>query len=398
MNIKRILYSSLVDVSVPYGPGVNERGFIKDMARRFGDNFKVVIPRPSKGLPDDLSHADVSYLNYSRTSRTPLGWLEARVTGCFKLISMAKIFNPDLIVIRPGAFSLPQFFLSRCMSVSYALKTAGGGNYDAFYKTSPARRIFSGINEYIFSKLLRKCITVDMVSDLQRRSLTEKYPWIAERAYMIDNGADLEMFSSKENGNIRKQLGFSENDLVVGYVGAFPMRRGGKEVIDLVKYLQGSLPIKGIVVGDSGEADQCRQYADENDIGQLVIITGQIDYEDVPKCMKAMDVGLSILRPEQQNACEQKIRQYLSSGLCVVGTPGSNDFLKGYDFARIVSGESIAEIAEAVLSLVKDDPDGLNKRADTARQFAQEELSIESRNSYRLKLWEDALAKAEARK
>jgi glycosyltransferase involved in cell wall biosynthesis len=392
--LNRLLYTSLVDVSVPYGPGVNERGFIKDMSRRFGDNFKAVIPRPSKGLPDDLRHADIAYLNYSRSSRTPFGWMEARLIGCFSLRKIVKEFQPEFIVTRLGAFSLPQFIATYRNSIPFALKTAGGGNYVAFYNANPVRRVFSGINEYIFANQLKKCVTVDVVSDIQLKSLTERYPWISERAFMIDNGVDLEMFSSEEDCNIRDQLGFEENNLVLGYVGAFPMSRGGREVIDMVKSLQDLLPVKGLIVGDSGEAGQCRQYACDKRVEEHIVITGQVEYERVPCFMKAMDIGFSILSPDKQHASEQKVRQYLASGLSVVGTPGSNDFLKGYDFARIVSGKSISEIAEAVFSFLAEGREGLMKRGKEARKFAENELSIESRNTYRLKLWKNVLVEA----
>ena len=391
-TLTRILYSSFADISLPYGPGVNERGFIKDMAKRFGENFKVVIPRPSKGLPKELQNANISYMNYLKSSRSILGWVEARLLGCFRLRSDIKEFKPDLMVIRSGSLALPYLFSAIDGSVPFALKTAGAGSFEAFYRTNPLRRITSGSNEYILSKLLAKSIAVDVTGDVHRESLIKLCPKIADRVYVIDNGVDLGMFSSRNGPMIREKYGIAADDIVIGYVGGFPMRRGGKEVIDLIGNLYESLPVKGIIVGDSGEVEQCREHARHTEVSDLITITGQVDYEKVPDLMDAMDIGLGILRPQQQHACEQKVRQYIASGLCVIGTQGSNDFLRGHDFARVVPGENMSEITDAALSLLEEGSIGLKKRAEKARQYAKEKLSIESRNNSRLTIWDEALS------
>lgn len=393
MIIQRILYTSLVDVSVPYGPGVNERGFIKDMAKRFGGNFKAVIPRPSKGLPGELHKVNISYLNYLISGRNIFGWIETRLIGCLRLKSIISEYRPNLIVMRLGALPLPAFFCVLPNSVPYALKTAGVGSFERFYKTNPLRRITAGSNEYILNKMLTHCIAVDVVTDVQRKSLIESYPQVADRAFVIDNGVDLEMFPANDGSIAREKFSIAADDIVFGYVGGFPMRRGGKATVDLVKYLHDhvSLPVKGIIVGDSGEAEQCRQYARQSGISELITVTGQVSYEEVPELMSAMDVGLSILRPQEQHASEQKVRQYLAAGLCVIGTRGSNDFLRDHDFARVISGDTVSEIADAALSLLDRGRAGLKERAKGSKRLANKELSIESRDNYRLKLWTEAL-------
>lgn len=383
-------------MSLSYGPGVNERGFIKDMNLRLGQSFKAAIPRPSKGLPIDLCDSNISYLNVSESCRSLSGWIETRLIGCLKLMRIVKDFKPDLVIMRLGAFPLPQFFLSLVVSTPFAIKHAGPGHFDFFYKVNPIRRITSGFNEFMLKKMLNQSLMIDVVSVIQFHSLIRRYPSVSERTYVIDNGADLSMFSIKSSENkskMREVLHINEDDFVIGYVGSFPMRRGGKEVVDVVKSLQHAMCIKGIIVGDSGEAQNCRKYVHENGLDDFVNVIGEVDYMEVPKYMKIMDVGFSIRRPYEQHCSELKVRQYLASGLCVVGTPGSNDFLQGYEFARIVSGKSIREISEAVLSLFKEGRAGLMKKRKSASFFAQSELSIESQNNFRLKLLAKAIEK-----
>jgi len=382
---------SLVDISVPYGPGVNERGFIKDMARRFEENFKAAIPRPSMGLPLELRHTNISYLNYSKSSRNAFGWLELRLAGCLRMRSIIKTFQPDFIVMRVSALSLPQYFGAILTKIPFALKTAGAGRFESFYKVSIPRRIMAGSNEYIFRTLLNKSVLIDVVSDMQRISLITKYPQIKDKTCVVDNGVDFELFSSGNGVEKRNKLGIDYNHFVFGYVGGFPFSRGGKEVIDLIKYFKGSLPVMGLIVGDSGEAVKCKQYSLHLGVADLVTITGQVDYMEVPDLMNAIDIGLSILRPDKIHASEQKVRQYLAAGLSVIGTQGSNDFLRGYDFAQVVTGVDMQEIIKAASTLLAEGRSGLKRRATHAKNFIQKNHTIESKSNLRLKLWSEAI-------
>jgi hypothetical protein len=85
---------------------------------------------------------------------------------------------------------------------------------------------------------------------------------------------------------------------------------------------------------------------------------------------------------------EQKVRQYLATGLCVVGTTGSNDFLRGRDFARIVETEDPEETVGAVASFFDRGRKELAALSKKARNFADSELSYSQRNERRIELWE----------
>jgi glycosyltransferase involved in cell wall biosynthesis len=184
-------------------------------------------------------------------------------------------------------------------------------------------------------------------------------------------------------------LGFAADDFVVGYVGNVPMQRGGKEVIDVVACLGSNWNVKGLVVGDGGEAQACRQYAQQRGVSDAVVICGELDYGQLPDVVASMDVGLSILRPRERGASEQKVRQYLAAGLCVVGTAGSNNFLRGHEFARVVETAQPEEVVSAVASFLEAGREGISKLGLRARLFAEDALSIEARNDERLQLWRE---------
>ena len=386
---KRILYTSLVDVSLPNGPGVNERVFLKDMAGRFGEDLCAVIPEPSRDFPEELSDLDRVFIPVHGPIRSPLGWTQVRAMGSRHLLRTARRFRPDLVVMRTGAIPLPHFMFSVRSNVPYVLKTIGDASFQRFYADHRVGRFLSPFNEAMVRRLLRGALCVDLVSSSQRDIAIQMDPDLAQRTHVIDNGVDLDYFSPGAAAGIGAKLGFPEGDPVIGYVGNLPMQRGGTEVIDAVAAFQGARRLRGLIVGDSGEADACARYASENGVAELVSVVGEVDYSKVPGLMAAMDIGLSILRPEERGASEQKVRQYLASGLCVVGTSGSNDFLKGNDFARVVESSQVHVVKAAIESLLAGGQERLSGLKSAARSFAESKLSISSRNDQRIAFWQE---------
>ena len=193
----------------------------------------------------------------------------------------------------------------------------------------------------------------------------------------------------------RQSLGFEYDDIVIGYVGSAPMRRGGKEVIDVIAALASKLQVKGLIVGDSGEAEECREYAKNMGVADLVIVYGEADYSMVPSLMSVVDCGLSIRRAEERGASELKVRQYLASGVCVVGTVGGNDFLRGHEFARVVETEETDQVVAAVVSLIAVGSAAVSALGEKARSFALAELTISLRNDKRLQYWAEHIGNNE---
>jgi glycosyltransferase involved in cell wall biosynthesis len=389
--IERILYSSLIDVSLPSGPGVNERLFLREMMDRLGNQFCAVIPTPSRGIPQALRNLNVRLIPVGRSVRTRTGWLLARTVGVPVLIRELKAFQPDLLVMRVGAFALPYYAVAKRRIAPYALKTAGGVTFEHFYNLHPVARPFSKLNRRVAREIWSGGISIDVVNEDARRRLLAVYPHLEGRVHVVDNGVDITHFRLRDDSRIRSSLGIDPNEMVVGFVGNFPMRRGGKEVVDVVSALRSHYPVKGLIVGDTGEAESCREYVRQSDAEADIIVYGEADYADVPTLMSCVDIGLSILRPRERTNAELKVRQYLASGACVVGTVGSNDFLRGHSFAQIVESEEPQHVILAVESLLAQGKAALSRWGAEARLFAERTLSMAARNSERIRIWENAL-------
>lgn len=389
----RILYLSLVDLSMSSGPSVNERGFLKDMALRFGDRFLALVPRTKRPLPKDLDDVSIEFISYVPGSKTIFGWLESRISGCFKAQLFINSFKPDVIVMRAGALALPQYVVARKnTSLPYFLKTAGGGDFNSFYNQNFMRRVISGINEIIFHFLIKNAQCIDVVSKMQVDSLSSCFPDSADKIFQIDNGVDTSLFNSEERVRVRERFGWGEQDVVLGYAGSQPYKRGAKELIHCVAAHKNE-GVYGLVIGRLDNNDDCLSLTKSLGVEHLVTFTGEVDYTDVPDLMSTFDIGFSLLELNERSASEQKVRQYISTGAFVIGTHGSNDFLEEMSFASVLD-DNIPELAcEAVQQYLNMNFNVRYSLRNDAKNYAINHGSISKKNEERLALWWKYLAK-----
>lgn len=383
----RVLYVSSVDISVPYGPGVNERGFIRDMVQKLGDEFQALIPKPLYTELNDMPRGPVNFTTYGLGSRSYRGFLEARTLGAVTACRMAKNFKPDFLAMRIGALPICELLVAKSLpGIPYALKTAGSGDMSRFYERNTGADILRSMDNKIRNRLINGAAQIDVVSSDQARSFVEHYPAVTGRVEVIPNGVDVELFNDEKRDESRTKFGWEKKDIVIGYVGGFPMYRGGREVIDLVSKFQ-DRDVYGVVVGDSGQAESCKLYAEKSGVADRMLITGQIDYLALPFIMSGLDVGISALRQNERHESEQKVRQYLATGAYVIGTQGSNDFLKGVEFASVVEDEDSDTLAQALKKFLNFHYKQRQGLRESARHFAHQKLATPRLNDIRMESW-----------
>lgn len=390
-NPLRIFYSSYVDLAEPYGPAVNETMFIKNMLQRADVDFHWCIPAPSGRAPITADGSSVEYFTRGGFGRSVLGWLSTRLLSGRRLSRGIRECRPELIVLRSGSVPLSQYIAVRSTGVPYVIKTAGDGSRWSGRGIPVIARVVGMIDRVVRGRLYSGAKFIDVVSEQHRRGLLERGLVTEERVAVLDNGVDLAMFEHADVQAARDRLGLREGQFCIGYVGNYPMTRGGRELIDAVAAADDP-NWRGVIVGDGGDAERCREYARERGVDRAIQILGALPYESIPAIMPGLDVGLSLKTGCEQGSSELKVRQYLACGVPVVGSPGSNDFLVGEEFARVVDPECTEEIVAAIRDLQNRSASGGSQSIQSqAKSFARTQLSIESRNEARLRYWRNAL-------
>lgn len=115
---------------------------------------------------------------------------------------------------------------------------------------------------------------------------------------VIDNGIFLDKyrFNPVVRERMRKQLGISKKDILLGHVGGFNEQKNQAFLLDVMKKLDSKYKL--ILVGQGGMFDQVKKQTEEMDLGDRVIFTGSV--HNVPDYLSAMDVFILPSRFEGQ--------------------------------------------------------------------------------------------------
>jgi hypothetical protein len=188
-----ICYISHVDISLPNGPGVNEREFLlalREESMLRGDRASCIIPRPS--LPLDAPLPDAHFFRPSiPVSRFPsLNRLLANVQLARLIIGLNWRHDYDLHILRLSRTGLFIPVLLRLLGKPYGIKTLG--NTKKFNRAG--RRPW---NERIVTLLFRRILRDSLATDVCTPQLEEYYRsgYGVDNIQVVDNAVNVERFS-----------------------------------------------------------------------------------------------------------------------------------------------------------------------------------------------------------
>lgn len=388
----KILYISFVDISLPKGPSVNEREFIPALSKLTDGNSHFVIPKPKFDVSSDLENVSVSFIKNSK-NRTPHLWLAQQIQVVRTVKKLLKEQQFDMLLFRSGVFPFSVNIINSFSGLPYAVKTAGSGQYKVFEEKPFFVRKLKPLNQFLFKKVIRGAIAVDVVSTIQKGSL-ENITGVYNKIHFVDNGVNTDRFIIKDKLAVREKLGLSHFDQIIGYVGGSPWERGGLQIIESLPELLETYPkLGGVIVGGGSKMDILYTKAKELGVESNVHFAGEVPFSEVCNYINAFDIGVSQLYKDKQGSSEQKVRQYLACGKPVLVSPGAvNNFVEENKVGYIVSDPyDISEFTRKVLSLFSDLNYSTVSTTEKIREYAIQNLSVDSRVKQRLVLYRKEL-------
>ena len=389
----QIAYVNSFDLALSAGPNVNEREFVAALHKRIGGRLRVLIPRPSRPLPE-LEGCRVTYLRRPERGQ-PLSWLlheRDLARQCLRLLDEQPV---DLLVARIGVMPIGLARVMRSRRPRLALKHMTGFP-TAFVRVQHGHRYLMAVaampfRAWLTKRLARQAIGMDACTPQLAASISENLGVDPARVAVIDNGTNTERFAPRDRHSARARLGLERFDPIVGFVGGHPSQRGGIEMIQAARAILAKYPRAGFVIVGGGERlDALSRLAADLGVSDRVVLPGVVDYERVPEYVAAFDVGLALDIEERWDAignANQKIRQYLASGRPAIATRGGNDFLVAHGLGTILESRDVEHVVSAIdrwLSLEPEAREALERRAV---DFARRELSVAGLVEQRLAFW-----------
>jgi glycosyltransferase involved in cell wall biosynthesis len=145
----------------------------------------------------------------------------------------------------------------------------------------------------------------------------------SDKTQVIRAGIDVEQFKPTANfGNIRRQCGFKETDIVLFFMGWLYHFSGLKEVArELAK--RDSENLKMLVVGEGDAFEDLKQIRDKHNLQDRLILTGQKPYTDMPAFISAADICLLPAYPWEKTMHDIvpiKLYEYMAMNKPVIAT------------------------------------------------------------------------------
>jgi len=177
---------------------------------------------------------------------------------------------------------------------------------------------------------------------------------------VLHNAASLDKFSPAIDGRaVRQRLGFSAEDVVVGFVGGFSVWHGAHLLLEAAPLaLRKNEHIRFLMVGGREghpRFEDFKRGAEERGLTEAFRFTGEVARERVPEHIAAMDV--CVIPWATEYGSPTKTFEYMAMGKALVApaVAALREVLEHGKSALLVETGNVAQIAEALVRLA-DDP------------------------------------------
>lgn len=188
---------------------------------------------------------------------------------------------------------------------------------------------------------------------------------------------------AEEVAATRKALGLPADSFIATFVGHIQERKGCDLLLEAWQRLLERPGFSGHLVlvgpyrrdGDENEFIARLKPVLKNAAAGNVIFTGQVDYAEVPRYLRASDC---FVFPSKREGLSKAVIEAMACGLAVICTsiPGvTDDMIDDGKDGIVLDHRNPAELAQAIFKL-KEDPDLRNKLAANAIQKVRDKFSI----------------------
>jgi len=224
-------------------------------------------------------------------------------------------FNPDVII----GFGI----LNAMLAIRLARKTPFVYYIiDSLHRLVP-KKTFQSLAKYIESKNMKKANRVVVINE-QLKDYAINMGANPEKTYVVRAGIDAERYDPNiDGGEIRREYGIKDDDIVLFFMGTLFNFSGLKEVATELAKIKDEKPnIKLLFVGKGDALEDIQKIREEHHLENRIILTGRQPFKRIPKFLAAADI---CLLPAYNNEIMRdivpiKMYEYMAMGKPVIAT------------------------------------------------------------------------------
>lgn len=169
--------------------------------------------------------------------------------------------------------------------------------------------------------LAGNCSRILVATDKERDHLIHHYGASPETIGVVPCGVNLDLFRPLDKATSRQQLGFSQDESIVLFVGRFAPLKGIDRLMAAVAYLKDYQKLRLVIVGGDGlstpESQNLQRLSRELGIQDSVTFVGRVEQDNLPPYYSAAD---ALVVPSHYESFGLVALEALASGTPVVAT------------------------------------------------------------------------------
>jgi glycosyltransferase involved in cell wall biosynthesis len=205
----------------------------------------------------------------------------------------------------------------------------------------------------------RRCHLILSVADAMTEQFLARGIGHPDQYITVRSGMEIDPFlhprPGEERSCIRSELGYSDDDFVVGTVARLAEHKGHDDLLDALETPMRADPnLKLLWVGDGWWKDRLLARLDAMGLRDRVTLTGLVPQDRVPAMMRAMDV---LCHPSSREGLPRTVPQALLAGVCPVAydVDGTREVCIDMKTGRLVPRADTDALRRAILWL-RDHP------------------------------------------
>ena len=216
-------------------------------------------------------------------------------------------------------------------------------------------------------------VITEQIGDKIIRRLPQIQP---AKIHIVPSGTNTDLYRPMEKDQCRSLLHLEPSRTYIGFMGSLLEHQGVQVLIDAASRVVHSFPNACfVVIGEGPLKNRWRQSASERTLQRHFLFTGEIEYNETPVWINAMDICTAPYMRTAGFRSPVKIFDYLACARPVIASriPGTTDIFEGSGAVRLVEPEDKDELAAAIKDILSNEETaremGLKGRALVEGQY-----------------------------
>ena len=316
------------DVLLVSGPGLGPEGSLEADARGRGVPLKIIpaLKRPIHPMRD--------WQSYSAIAR------------------ILRAYHPDVVHTHSGKAGLLGRLAAYRANIGVIVHTVHGAPFH-HYQSRPARIFFRQCERIAAAR----CHAIISVADAMTDQLVAAKVAPREKFTTIYSGMDVESFlqANKQRQQVRHELGFTDDDVVVGKFARLFHLKGHQDFIAAVAKVASRMPqLRVVLVGDGILRPALEQQIMTAGLAGRVRLTGLVPPQQIPQLLAATDL---VVHTSLREGLARVLPQALLAGRPVISydIDGASEVVLERETGFLVQPGDVDTLAERIYELAHSD-------------------------------------------